>query len=94
MVLWASWAGFHAGSCLALFVVCDHAEGSTAAHAPNERESIREPIQSRRAQRPNGPSFVPDMTGLFAGGLRSRRSAKARIRQTDGSGGVGTDFAL
>ena len=89
----ASWAG-HAGSCLVLFVVCDHAERSAAPHPTHERQPVREPIQPCRVQCPNGPTLVPDMTGLSAGGLRSRRSAKARIRQTNRYGGVGTDFTL
>jgi hypothetical protein len=72
MVMGASRAG-RAGSCLVLFAVPDHTQGSAASHAPNERQPLREPIQPRRVQRPNGPSFVPDMTRLFAGGLRSRR---------------------
>jgi hypothetical protein len=56
-----------AGCCLVLFVVSYHAEGSAATHAPNQRQSVREPIQPHRLQRTNGPSFVPDMTRLFAG---------------------------
>ena len=93
MVMGACRAG-GAGSCLVLFVVCDYSERSAAAHAPNERQPVRQPIQRRSAQRPNGTSSVADMTGLFAGGLRSRRSAEARIGQTDRSGGVGADLAL
>jgi hypothetical protein len=36
VVLGVSWAG-PADCCLVLFVVCDHAEGSAAAHTPNKR---------------------------------------------------------
>jgi hypothetical protein len=93
MVMGASRAG-RTGSCLVLFVVPDHTQGSAAAHAPNERQPVPEPIQPRRVQRPNGPSFVPDMTRLFAGGLRSRGSTEAGIRQTHRSGRMGADFAL
>src|SRR5262249_39937016 len=92
-VMGASWAG-RVGPGLVLFVVCDYTEGSAAAHAPTERRSVREPIQQRRAQRSNGPASVSYMTGLFAGGLRSRKSTEAGIRQTDHSGRVGADFVL
>ena len=87
------WAG-RGGFCLVFFVVRDHTEGSTAAYASSERQLVRQPIQSRRVQRANGPSSVPDMTGLSAGGLRSRRRPETTIRQTNDSGRLGADFAL
>ncbi len=35
------------------------------------------------------------MTGLFAGGLRNRRTAETRkVRQADDSGGLGTDSGV
>jgi hypothetical protein len=93
MVMGTCWPG-RAGLCLVFFVVCDHTEGSTAAYAPSERQLVRQAIQPRRVKRANGPSSVPDVTGLSAGGLRSRRSAKARIRQNNSSGRLGADFTF
>jgi hypothetical protein len=61
-----AWA-CRAGCCLVLCVVSDHAERSTDARAPHERQSVRQSIQPRYVQHPNDSSLIPDLTWLFAG---------------------------
>jgi len=95
MVTGASWAGVHIGFCLVLFLCCNNTERSAATDAPKQQRRLHRPVQPGRIKRTHGASLVPNMTRLFAGGLRSRGSVETRrIEETDGSGRVGANLAF
>lgn len=76
-------------------MVCNHSYRPAAAHVADERAAIRKSIQPGSQRRQNGPSSVPDLTGLFAGGLRSRSGIGAnQVGKIGRAGRMGADSAV